>query len=131
MLLIEFLVLIRHEGQVELALPQVIGLGAVPQPGKLQLEVGAAVPQVDQLEGAVGGVLHPHRLQAQGLLVEGQAPVQVQDIKIKMVELNHGSVLLLMGWRRIFRPRARNPGRFYYTVPLRRIATESSQPSSG
>ena len=44
------------EGQMELLLSQVIGLGSIPQPGQLQPESGLSVSQVDQLERAVGGV---------------------------------------------------------------------------
>ena len=45
---------------MELALSQVVGLGPVPEPGQLQLE-GAArlIRQIDQLEGAVLGILLP------------------------------------------------------------------------
>lgn len=88
-LLVQLLVLIGVEGQVELALAQVVGLLAVPQPGQLQLKLGEAVPQVHQTEGAVLGVLHPYGLQAQGFFVEVQALVQIQDIKIEVVEFDH------------------------------------------
>ena len=55
---VEGVVFVGAEGQVELALPQVVGLLPVPEPGQLQLEGGAGlVPQEDQLEGAVVGLL--------------------------------------------------------------------------
>ena len=95
MLFIERLVLVGDKGQVELALPQVIGLLPVPQPGELQLKVRAPVPQVHQPEGAVGGGFLPHRLQAQGLPVKSQALVQIEDVEIEVVELDHGTVSLL------------------------------------
>ena len=47
-------VVLRPQGQVELALPQVVFLRMVPQPGELQAEVRLAVPQVDDDEAAVG-----------------------------------------------------------------------------
>ena len=90
-LLVQLLVLIGVEGQVELALAQVVGLLAVPQPGQLQLKLGETVPQVHQTEGAVLGVLHPHRLQTQGLFIEVQALVQIQDIEVEVVEFDHKS----------------------------------------
>ena len=74
---------------MELTLAQVVGLLAVPQPGQLQLKLGEAVPQVHQTEGAVLGILHPHRLQAQGLFIEVQALVQIQDIEVEVVEFDH------------------------------------------
>ena len=94
MLSIKVVVLVGDESQVELALSQVVGLVPVLQPGQLQLELRQAVPQVDQFERAVGGLLLPHRLQAQCLLVEGQALVQIQDVEIEVVEFDHVHSLL-------------------------------------
>ena len=86
---------IRHrEGQVEFPLTQVIGLGPVPEPGELQGERGHAVTQIDQPEGAVPGLLLPDGDQAQGVFVEGEAPLQVQHIEIEMIKGKHVRCLL-------------------------------------
>ena len=74
------------QGQVELALAQVVLLGMIPQPGELQAEGGFPVPQENDDEAAVLRLLAADRLQAQGLLVEGQGAVQVGDVEIKVIE---------------------------------------------
>ena len=41
------------QGQVELALPQIVLLGVVPQPGQLQAEIRLSVSQEDEDKAAV------------------------------------------------------------------------------
>ena len=74
---VQGIVLAGVEGQVELALPQVVGLGAVPEPGQLQKEGAAGlIPQENQLESAVGGLLLPHGGEVLRLILKGLGTVQ-------------------------------------------------------
>ena len=89
-------VLVGLEGQVVLTLAQIVGLGAVTQPGQFQVEGAAgAVTQEHQFEGAVGGVLLPHRRKVQGLLVKSQALFQIQNVEVEVVKSQHNKILLL------------------------------------
>ena len=91
MFLVQGVKLVGEEGQVELIIPQVVGLGAVPQPGQLQPE-GTVFPvlQIDLLEGTVPGLFLAVYGQVQSLPVEGKAAIQVQNIKIKVIKRDHG-----------------------------------------
>ena len=83
---------------MEFALPQVILLGMVPQPCQFQAEVRLSIPQVDDDEAAVGRRLPlPHRLQAQGLLVERKRFVQIRYIEIEVIECQHKLLLIAGG----------------------------------
>ena len=81
--------ILYRESQVILTLAQVIGGFPILQPGQLQGEIALPVSQVYQFKAAVSSLLFPHRVQAQGLIVEGQAPLQVEDIEIEMIESKH------------------------------------------
>ena len=95
MVAVNRLIVVHVERQMELALSQIVGLRAVLKPGQLQGELADAVPQIDQLEGAVGRRFLPNRLQTQGLLIKGQALLQIQHIKIEMIKFYHRINLLL------------------------------------
>ena len=66
------------EGQVELVVPQVVGLGAVPQPGELQGVGGVAVAQIDN--GKIRVFDAAHLPQLQGFFIKRHAFLQVQDV---------------------------------------------------
>ena len=91
---VEALVVVGDKGQVELALAQVVGFCAVPQPSQLQLERGLAVTQIYQFKRTIFRDVFPHDLQVQGIFVEGQALVQVQNVKIEVLKMNHKGSLL-------------------------------------
>ena len=90
MLFMQSVVVVGVEGQVKFALPQVVGFLPIPQPGQLQTEGRAGlVPQEDQLEGAVPGLLFPHGGEIQRLLVEGETALQVQNVEVEVIEGCH------------------------------------------
>ena len=95
---VELVVPVGDKGQVELALPQVVGLGAVLQPGQLQLKAGLPVSQVHQPEGAVLRLLGAYRGELQSFMVEGQGPVQVQNVEVKVSKAQH-MIHLINGMR--------------------------------
>ena len=86
MLFMGRLKILRPQGQMELALAQIVLLGMIPQPGQLQPEVRLAVTQKLDEEASILRLFPAHRLQSQSLLVERQGFVQVGHIEIKMVE---------------------------------------------
>ena len=83
----------RRHGEVIFELAEIIGLGAVAQPGELQLEIGLAVAEVDELERPVGREFLPHRLQTERLLVKCKAFFQIEDVEIEVIEGKHGTDL--------------------------------------
>ena len=87
MLLVGGGVVIYSEGQVELALAQVVLLGVIPHPGQLQLEVGDLVAHVDDLVGSVRRLVPAHLVQPQSLLVECNGLVQICHVEILMIHL--------------------------------------------
>ncbi len=74
--------IVRDERQVEFVVAEVVGFLPVPKPGQLQLMAGLAVAEEDEDEAAVGGLLPPHLLELEGLLVEADALFQVEDVEI-------------------------------------------------
>ena len=75
-------VVVRPEGQVELLLADVVGLGVVPQPGQLQLEGRLIVAHVHDDERSVGGLPAADLPEPQGLVIEGQGRGQVPDVVV-------------------------------------------------
>ena len=90
-------VVLGAEGEVELLVAEVVGFGAVAEPGELEEEVALAVGEVDDLEGAVLGVDVAALLEAEGLFVEGKAAVEVEDVEVEVGEARHGGVLVGVG----------------------------------
>ena len=52
-------------------------------------EIGLPVPQIDQRKGVVLCLLGTNRIEAQGVVIEFQAPLQIQNVKIEMIERKH------------------------------------------
>ena len=77
------LVLHAH-GEVDLVVAQVIGLGAVAQPGQFQLKRRGAVGEIDQDEGAVRRFLPAVFLEAECFVIKREAFLQVKDVQIGM-----------------------------------------------
>ena len=53
---VEGIVVFGAEGEVELFIAEVVGFGAVAEPGELELEIALMVGEVDNLEGAILGI---------------------------------------------------------------------------
>lgn len=53
---VEGIVVFGAEGEVELFVAEVVGFGAVAEPGELELKVALVVGEIDNLEGAILGV---------------------------------------------------------------------------
>ena len=68
-------VVVRAEREMELLVAEVVGLGAVAEPGEFHFEIGLGVAYIDDDEGAVVGDLAAALREAQGLLVEFQGAV--------------------------------------------------------
>ena len=101
---------VRHgKGQVKFILAQIIRGFPVFQPGQLQGEIALPVSQVYQLEAAVSSCLFPHRLQPQGLVVEGQTPFQVQHVEIEMIKSKHTGAPFSCPFQFTIRPAACQP----------------------
>ena len=81
-------VVARHaHAEVALVLAQLVGRGGVvAQPGKLQAEGALSVAQIDQRESSVGGLFAARFPQPEGLVVEGDAAVEVRYVDVEMVE---------------------------------------------
>ena len=81
-------VVARHaHAEVALVLAQFIGHGGVvAQPGEFQAEGALPVAQVDQREPSVGGLFAARFPQPEGLVVEGDAAVEVRYVDVEMVE---------------------------------------------
>ena len=65
---VEGIVVLGTEGEVELLVAEVVGFGAVAEPGEFELEIALMVGEVDNLEGAVFGVDVAALLEAEGLI---------------------------------------------------------------
>ena len=93
-------IVLRPEGQVELPLPQVVGVLPVPKLRQLQSEGGPRlVLEKDDPVGPVRRPLFPEGREAQGLLIEGQAPLHIEDVEVEMVEGQHDLSSLAMVYR--------------------------------
>ena len=75
-------VVIRLEGQVELALAQVVSAGVVAQPGELQLKAAFGIRHIHDDIGAVCGGLAAHLGKAERLCVKGQRALQVAHMVV-------------------------------------------------
>lgn len=53
---VEGIVVFGAEGEMELFVAEVVGFGAVAEPGELELKVALVVGEIDNLEGAILGV---------------------------------------------------------------------------
>ena len=102
---VEGIVVLGAEGEVEFLVAEVVGFGAVAEPGEFELEIALMVGEVDNLEGAVFGVDVAALLEAEGLFIEGKALVEVEDIEVEVDETRHVGVPFGMdsvkeaGWR--------------------------------
>lgn len=85
-----------HQGYVGGVIPQLIGFRPGGLLAQLQLEVGDAVPQEDQLPAPVGHVQLPLDGQVQGLLIKCSAAGQIQHPDADMVHGNHRMFLPLL-----------------------------------
>ena len=81
--------IIRDKSQVVFLLAEIVGVRVVAHPGQLQLEITAAVTEIDDFETAVACVLLPHGPESQRLVVKLQAALQVKDVKVEMIEGKH------------------------------------------
>ena len=112
------------EGEVGGVVAEVIRLGAVRFPAQLQLEVGGAVPQEEELPATVGHVQGADGREAQGVPVEGGAPVQVQHMDAGVVDGGHRNLPPVFLFASILAQlRGRNNGRIFANLskPSRQI----------
>ena len=84
-LLVRGVEVVRCDGEVKFVLAEVVGLLAVVEPGELELVRRlTAVGEVDERE--IRGVQPAGFLEAERLLVEFQAALEVEDIEVVMCE---------------------------------------------
>ena len=95
-LCLETVEVLGHQGHVGGVVPQLIGFRPGGLLAQLQLEVGDAVPQEDQLPAPVGHVQLPLDGQVQGLLIKCSAAGQIQHPDADMVHGNHRMFLPLL-----------------------------------
>ena len=89
---VEGIVVLGTEGEVELLVAEVVGFGAVAEPGEFELEIALMVGEVDNLEGAVFGVDVATLLETEGLFIEGKAAVEIEDVEVEVDEARHGGI---------------------------------------
>ena len=81
--------------QMNLVFAEVIGRGAVFQPGQFQQMLGLAVTEEHQRK--VGFFLAADLHQPQGLFIEGQAFFQIEDIEVVVGKCKlHAKLLLII-----------------------------------
>ena len=95
-LCLETVEVLGHQGRVGGVVPQLIGFRPGGLLAQLQLEVGDAVPQEDQLPAPVGHVQLPLDGQPQGFLIKCSAAGQIQHPDADMVHGNHRMFLPLL-----------------------------------
>ena len=76
------------KSQVELLLPDVVGLRVIPQPGQLELEFRGVVGYVDDDELPVGVLLAANLAQTQRLFVKRQGDGQIADVVVFVDQRN-------------------------------------------
>ena len=87
-----------HQADVGGVVTQAIGLGPGGLLAQLQLVVGDAVSQEDQLPAPVGHGDLPLDGQPQILFIKGDALFQVQDPDTDVAHSGHGQFLPYVGW---------------------------------
>jgi hypothetical protein len=75
---------IHDQGQVELVVPEIVGLLTVPKPGELELMAGLSVSEKNEDEAPVIGYPSPNLGEMKGLLVETDTLFQIQNIEVIM-----------------------------------------------
>jgi len=79
-------VVARHaHAEVAFVFAQLVGSFVVAEPREFEPEAGLSVAQIDEFETAVGS-LAACLPQSQRPVVEGEAPLQIGDVDVEMVE---------------------------------------------
>ena len=77
--------------EMYLVVAEVVGLGAVAQPGQLHGVGGVRVADEYELEAAVGGLVGGDRLQPERLGIEFEAAVKVENVEVVVFDFEvHG-----------------------------------------
>jgi hypothetical protein len=73
--------IVHDHCQMELVVPKVVGLFPVPEPSELKLVAGFSITQKNEDKTPVRGLLSPDFFKLEGLLVETDALLQIEDSK--------------------------------------------------
>jgi hypothetical protein len=93
---IETVEIIGYESKVKFAFSQIIWFGAITKPGQFECKIGGVITHIYELEGIIRCRLFSGNMKIKSFFIEFDTFFQIQNIEVKVVELNHSRFLLVI-----------------------------------